>query len=396
MRTNYDVIVVGAGVMGACASLHLSRRGLKVALIDKNVLGAGSTGKSSANVQQHYTNATMAKMALQGLRAFQNFKEETGGESGFVRAGHLVLTLPSDAQGLAENVKIMREHGIAAEILSREDIRRRWPHLHVNDIATAAYNPESGYADPNSTLNSYIRAARQLGVSVFLETPVTKVLLTNGIAQGVEAGGTRFSASQVLNCCGAWGARVAQLAGVSLPIKPYRVQIALYRKPAGHPETYPIIADFAQGVYWRPETGGLILVGGMLNLQVPQESVDPDSYREQADIDFLVEAGERLVRRFPAMELAESRGGYAAIYDATPDGHPIIDEVPPGSGYFVCAGFSGQGFKFCHPVGMLVADMLTGETISGIDRRIFRLSRFEENDPVLGHYEYSRPAGLAA
>ena len=91
------------------------------------------------------------------------------------------------------------------------------------------------------------------------------------------------------------------------------------------------------------------------------------------------------------MEQALSKGGWSGIYGVTPDWHPIIDEAPPGSGFFIAAGFSGHGFKLGPAVGVMIADMVTRASAptEGLGRELFRYARFVENQPVRGKYEYS-------
>jgi len=148
-----------------------------------------------------------------------------------------------------------------------------------------------------------------------------------------------------------------------------------------------VVLDFAHASYFRPETGDLMLVG-LIDPSEAEDVVDPDDYPEHTDEDFDVEVGGRWVERCPAMESAVRRRGYAGLYAITPDWHPIIDEVPAGSGHFLCNGFSGHGFKLGPAVGLLTAELVSGETPS-FDARMFRLARYEEGDPVRGRYEYS-------
>jgi glycine/D-amino acid oxidase-like deaminating enzyme len=384
----YDILIIGAGIMGCSSAFELASRGLSVAVLEKAGLGSGSTGKSSAIIRQHYSNEATARMALYSLQVFQDFAERVGGETGFRRTGFLVLTPEKDLQGLRENVALQQSVGIQTELLEAEELRRRWPYLETGDLVAAAYEEQAGYADPNLTVQSYAAAARRHGADFHLDAEVTGVLLEGGKVKGVQTTRGPFHAPAVVNCAGPWGARVARMAGVEAPIDPCRVQVAFFRRPPAHQTDHPVVADFNHAVYWRPETGGLTLVG-LIDPSEKDAVVDPDGYREAVDFNFVADAGERLVSRFPAMEEGESAGGFAALYAITPDWHPYIDEVPQDSGFYLCAGFSGHGFKLGPAVGRMVADMVLGESTAGLDRRLFRFSRLAENDPVRGRYEYS-------
>jgi sarcosine oxidase subunit beta len=388
MAQTYDVIVIGAGIMGCSAAFQLARRGLKVALLDKKNVGEGPTGQSSAIIRQHYSNELTARMALHSLRVFQNFGEEVGDECGFKRAGFVVLVEARDRAGLEANVKLQREVGIHTELLSPEAVAEILPGMHTIDLVAAAYEPESGYADPYLTVTAYARAARGLGVRIFQETEVTGIRFAGGRVTGVDTPGQKFDAPQVLNTAGAWGAQVAQMAGVAVPINSCRVQVAFFRRPPGHEAEHPVVGDFLNTIYFRPETGGLTLVG-LIDPAEAEAIVDPDGYNQRMDSDFLLDVGGRLVARYPAMDLSESTGGYASLYGITPDWHPIIDEVPAGSGFYICAGFSGHGFKLGPAVGLMVTDLLAGTSRPQFDAHLFRLSRFAEGQPVCGQYEYS-------
>ena len=388
MSETYDAIIIGAGIMGCTTALELSKRGMTVALLEKGSIGDGSTGKSSAIIRQHYSNPTTARMALHSLRVFQNFKDVVAGESGFTQTGFLVLTPEKDVEGLRSNVRLQREVGIQTELLDRDEILSRWPYLDGSGLVEAAYEPESGFADPNLTLQGYAQACRALGAKIFQDTPVTGVHLQNGKIQNVETPNGVFSSPLVINCAGPWGAQVARMVSVEVPINPCRVQVAFFRRPEAYAAGHPVVADFIHAVYWRVETGGLTMVG-LIDPEEENYVVDPDAYNEKPDFNFILDAGNRLVSRFPGLEDSESTGGFAALYAITPDWHPIMDELIPGSGFYICAGFSGHGFKLGPAVGLMTADMVLGEQTPGMDRSLFRLSRYAEDQPVRGQYEYS-------
>jgi sarcosine oxidase subunit beta len=388
MSNNYDVIVIGGGIMGTSSAFQLAERGLKVALLEKKSIGEGPSGQSSAIIRQHYSNELTARMALHSLRVFQSFDEQVGGECGFKHTGFVVLVEDKDRAGLEANIALQRQVGINTELLQPESLREIVPAMATIDLVAAAYEPESGYADPYLTVNAYAQAARRRGASVFPDTEVTAIRFQGDRAEGVDTRQGRFDAPVILNTSGSWGAQVARMAGVEVPINACRVQVAFFRRPPGHEAEHPVVGDFVNAVYFRPETGQLTLVG-LIDPEEANAVVDPDNYNERLDADFVLEVGERLVRRYPAMELGQSTGGFASLYAITPDWHPIIDEVPAGSGFFVCAGFSGHGFKLGPAVGVMVADLLTGESTPRFDPRLFRFSRFEEGDLVRGQYEYS-------
>jgi len=388
MSDVYDVIVIGGGIMGCSSAFQLAKRGLKVALVEKANIGEGPSGKSSAIIRQHYSNELTARMALYSLRVFQDFEERVGGECGFTRTGFVVVVEAKDREGLEANMAMQRRVGIQTELVSPEALREIMPGVETADLVAAAYEPESGYADPYLTVNSYAQAARRLGVKVYQNTEVVGIRFKKGRVVGVETTGGKLDAGQVLACTGAWSARVTAMAGIGVPINSCRVQVAFFRRPEGYEAPHPVVADFINATYFRSETGGLTLVG----LVDPSEAnavVDPDNYSEGVDFDFILDAGERLVRRYPPMERSDSAGGYAALYAVTPDWHPIVDEVPVGSGFFVCAGFSGHGFKLGPAVGVMTADMLTGASEPEFDPHFFRLGRYGEGEPVRGQYEYS-------
>lgn len=384
----FDVIIIGGGIMGCSAALQLARRGLKVAIFDKSTIGQGPTGKSSAIIRQHYSNDLTARMALYSLRVFQEFDERIGGESGFTNSGFVVMVDAKDRLGLEANVALQQQIGIRTELLSGESIHEIMPGVASGDLVAVAYEEESGYADPYLTVTSYASAARRNGVTIYQETAVTDIRFLADKVVGVNTNAGNFDAPVILNSAGAWGSQVAQMAGVEVPINSCRVQVAFFRRPPGHEAPHPVVADFINATYFRSETGGLTLVG-LVDPAEAEAVVDPDNFREYLDDTFVLEAGERLVHRYPAMERSQNTGGYASLYAITPDWHPIVDEVPAKSGFFVCSGFSGHGFKLGPAVGLMTADLITGISEPEFDAQMFRLARFAEGDQVRGQYEYS-------
>jgi sarcosine oxidase subunit beta len=388
MANTFDAIIIGGGIMGCSTALELSQRGLKVAMLERENIGSGGTGKSSAIVRQHYSNELTARMALYSLRVFQDFEARIGGESGFTENGFLAIVAAKDHAGLEANVSLQKRVGIQTELLQPEALHELMPGMVTSDLIAAAYEPESGYADPYLTVTSYAQAARRYGARILQDTPVTGLRFAGGKIVGVDTPNGSFDAPLVLNSTGAWGARVAKLAGLDLPINSCRVQVAFIRRPAGHEAPHPVVADFIHATYFRSETGNLTLMG-VIDPSEAEAVVDPENFRQYMDEEFLLQTGEQVIRRYPALERGESGGGYASLYAITPDWHPIVDELPAGSGFFTCSGFSGHGFKLGPAVGLMMADMMTGKPDPQFDPHLFRFDRFASGDEVRGQYEYS-------
>ena len=388
MSKSYDVIVIGAGIMGCSTALELARRGLEVALLDKSTVGAGPTGKSSAIIRQHYSNELTARMALYSLGVFQDFANQVGGECGFTRTGFLALAQASDSKGLEANVALQQRVGINTELLSAESLQEMMPGIETADLLLAAYEPDSGYADPYLTVTSYAQAARNAGVTLMQETAVNDILFSGGRVSGVKTSVGEISAPLVINATGAWAAQLASKTGIDVPINSCRVQVAFFRRPSGYEAQHPVVADFVNATYFRSETGQLTLVG-LIDPGEAEAIVDPDHFKEGIDDEFVLEAGSGLVNRYPAMEQSQHTGGYASLYAITPDWHPIMDELPVGSGCYVCSGFSGHGFKLGPAVGVMMADLVTKVAQPQFDPWLFRFGRFSDDEPVRGQYEYS-------
>jgi len=387
MSQTADAVVIGAGIMGCSVAFQLAQRGLSVAVLEKRTVGAGGTGRSSAIIRQHYSNELTARMALHSLRVFQEFDDRVGGECGFQQTGWVAIANAQDQPGLEANLELQRGFGINTGLLPLEQLKEMMPGVETGDLVVAAYEPESGYADPHLTVNAYADAARRHGAQIVVDAEVTGVVFEDDKVVAVETRAERFQTPQVINCAGPWGARVAQMYNTEVPIVSSRVQVAVFRRPADY-RGHPVVMDFVNAVYLRPETGNLTLVGSIDPAEA-NDVVDPDDFGEHADNEFISQMGEQMLRRYPPMDMSESRGGYASLYAVTPDWHPIVDELPAGSGCFICSGFSGHGYKLGPAVGVMVADMVTGESDPEFPTDLFRFSRFAAGDLVRGTYEYS-------
>jgi sarcosine oxidase subunit beta len=383
-----DAVVVGGGCNGASIAFHLADRGLRrVILLERAALASGPTGRSTAVVRQHYSNEVTARMALESLRVFQTWGERIGATCGFVKTGFLVGVREADRPALEGNVALQRAVGIDVQLLDVDQLRRLEPQLFTEDLAAAAYEPEAGYCDPVSTTTSLADAARRGGARVVQGRAVTGIRLERGHVSGVETDAGPIATPVVVNAAGAWAHRLAAQVGVALPIEPSRHPVCAFRRPADFGRAPMIYVDFVHQFYMRPETGDLCLVGS-IDPADAGHLAEPDRYDEGVDLETITDFGGRAARRYPALERGFSRGGWAGIYDVTPDWHPILDAIEAVPGLYVAAGFSGHGFKLCPAVGRMMGELITdGRRPAGLE--LFSADRFRTGRLVRGRYDYS-------
>jgi len=380
----FDVAWIGAGVHGASAAFHLASRGVRTVVIDPRGPAGGPTGRSSAICRAYYTNAFLADVAQESIAMFRNFPEHTGRESGFRPTGLLVVHPPEDEPTVREVVPRLNEQGVPTELLTPEEITAAWPAFDLSGIAIGAHELDAGYADPVLTTQGLLERARELGAETVFGRRVTSIEPDAAAWAVVTDDGARTACARVLLASGPWTRPLAAQVGADLPLTVERHIVATFGW--GGAEPMPAHGDLPNGYYFRPEGDELFLIGPLH----PEPNADPDDYPETLATAEAEDMAERVVRRVPALERAETRGGWASLYDVSPDWQPVIGEIAPG--VFVDAGSSGHGFKLAPALGRHVADLIQGADVDpGLEQ--FHPRRFAEHQGLGAGYGEARILG---
>ncbi|HEX7786933.1 MAG TPA: FAD-dependent oxidoreductase, partial [Methylomirabilota bacterium] len=244
MTSAADIVIIGGGANGTSTAFHLASMGARsVRLLERRHLAAGATGKSGALVRMHYTNEHESRLALEGLRIFRDFGAIVGGECGFQAPGFLQLVPPGYEAALRRNLARQQHLGVDTREVSREEVRGIFPELRTDDVGAVAYEPGSGYADPNATAYAFAAAARRLGVTVDTGCEVTRILTERGRVTGVETARGPVQAPVVVLVPGAWGQPLLDPLGLDFGLQPFRIQVSLFRWPPALTRTHPVVID---------------------------------------------------------------------------------------------------------------------------------------------------------
>lgn len=377
-----DAIVVGAGVVGASIAFHLAERGIGTLILDPNGPAGGSTARSGALIRCHYPTSLEADLARESLTEyFEPWSERVGGGCGFTRTGFAYLAGEDRVEALQHNVNLQQRVNVQTELIAPEELRDLDPSLDLEGVALAAYEPRGGYAEPTATTVGFLEEARRLGCRS-LRRRVTGLRTDGGRISGVDTENGPLEAEIVVLAAGAWSVPLAASVGVELPIRPVRVQVALFDRPY-ELATHLTVIDSALGFYARPAAERATLIG----LRDSYEWLDDaDNWNQKPDTDFVEEAARLLGRRIPALEGMPYRAGRAGILDTTPDGRPVLGPEGP-EGLYLAAGWSGTGFKKAPAVGNELANWIQEGRPGRRELETYNLGRFETGDLISGKYE---------
>jgi len=378
-----DVVVIGGGCTGTSTAFQLGRRGVRCVLLEKGQVGGGPTGRSSGIIRMHYSLEPLIRLARRSLEIFQHFADMVGGTADFRTTGFLLLAGAADRAHLEANARLQSSLGVRTSVLSPRALADLDPAMNLDDVAAAAYEPDSGYADGYATSTAFAAAARRHGVEVTPGATATRIVVERGVVQRVETSAGMIHAPRVLVAAGPWSSPLLDPLRVHLPIRTMRIQVALVHLRAVAIER--VCGDLLKGFYLRPDVGGQVLLGSIE--ETDEEEVSADRFDEGLDFDFAERIVRKLVWRYPGSRDGEVRGGFASLYDVTPDWQPVLGPADGIDGLFVAAGFSGHGFKLSPAIGEVMAQTVLGER-SSIDIGVFRPSRFADGALIRSPYAY--------
>jgi glycine cleavage system aminomethyltransferase T/glycine/D-amino acid oxidase-like deaminating enzyme len=355
------IVVIGGGVGGCSIAYHLTQLGERdVVLVDRNELTSGSTFHSAGLVGQLRGSLSLTKMMMSSVELYRALGAEVGLETGWREVGSLRLASSQERmEELARQSGWAKTFGLPLELVSAEEAQRLFPPMTTRGVLGAAYLPTDGYIDPSQLTFALAEGARRGGAEIHQHTRVTAIPVERGRVTGVVTDKGPIEAEVVVNAGGMFAKEIGALAGVTVPIVPMAHEY-LVTKPSGLPTDMPTMRDPSLLVYYRPESGGLIM-GGYERHPAPWGlggiPADFNGRLLPEDWPRFEELMENALVRVPSLgelEVVKLINGPEAF---TPDGEFIIGPTEV-RGLWTAAGFCAHGLAGAGGLGRLVAEWI--------------------------------------
>jgi len=362
-----DVAIVGGGIIGLFTAFWLAQRGERVVVLEKNYPGSGSTFRCGTGIRQQFGDDANIQMMVRSVEIWKDFckyMEYPGPASEcftFAQTGYLFLLYSeSEISEFSKNVSLQHKYGVPSSIISPEEAREIVPTLDISEVMAAAWNPTDGKASPFLAIRALVDRVRDMGGEIYVNTPVTELLIEKNTVTGVKTSRGEIKADMVLNATNAWANALNEQIGVRFPIEPYKHQ-AIVTEPFKAGEIKPMVISFKHGGAYLTQKANGGVIGGIALKYGPTWDISPT-------YEFLREVSRNFTRIIPALKYISIIRQWGGYYAETPDHNAILGKVKEVDGYYIAAGFSGHGFMLAPAVAEAMADLMTkGSTTLPLD-----------------------------
>ncbi len=368
MAMNTEVLVIGGGITGLAVAFELARSGRRVALYEARRIGAMASGATLGGIRQSGRHPAELPLARAAVGLWGELEGRLGAPTGYRRTGNLRLARSAaEAATILRMVRAQRALGLEIDYLADpKDIGALAPGLG-NGVLAASFCPSDGQAEPTAVLTAYVKALRRLGVAIHEAEPARTVVVERGRVNGIETGGGRVAAPNVVLAAGIDSNRLLAPLGLAVPLA--IPEVVGFRTLPRPPRLGPVIGVANAEIAFRQQTDGSFRVTGAAAGDAVAGR--PRGPRLGA-LARLLDAFSALFPEAADVPLAESWIGFL---DQTPDALPVIEACDEPRGLVLAFGFSGHGFALGPIVGRLVAEMVAGRSPE-LSVEAFRRDRF--------------------
>jgi sarcosine oxidase subunit beta len=378
LKESYDVVIIGGGAHGLAAAYYLAvDHGItNVAVLEKNYIGGGNSGRNTALVRANYRTAEGIPFYDASVKLYEGLSQALGYNVMFSQRGHMTLAHTNQAvNGLRERVERNQILGVDSRMIWPVEIKRLVPALDVSDrprhpIMGALWHPPGGVIRHDAVVWGYARGADRRGVHLHPKTEVTGIKMESGRVTVVETTRGAIRTGTVLNATAGWCSTIAQMVGLKLPIVTHPLQ-AMVTEPL-KPFLDAVVVSASLHVYVSQTDRGELVIGA---------EIDPySSYSSRSTLSFMENSAHHMLELMPALAEVKVLRQWAGICDMTPDYSPIMGFTPV-KGFVQDVGWGTYGFKASPIAGKTTAELIaTNKTPDLIAP--FSLERFSTGELV--------------
>ena len=346
-----EVVIIGGGVMGASAAFHLAEAGATdVVVVERGELACGSSGKPIGGVRAQFSDPLNIELGSRSLRAYRDFPNRPGADIRLDSVGYLfLLTTDRQAADFEAGVETQNALGVPTRMITPDEARELCRYVTTDGLVAATYSPTDGHARPGLVVHGYADAATRAGVTFATHTTVTGIDTVGDKVTAVHTDRGRIECSTVICTAGAWSAQIGDMAGVHLPVRPVRRQLA-FTEPLSPPAPrIPFTIDFTSSAYFHNSDDGLLF-----GLADPRQ---PDGFDTTWTPEWLELFRDAVRQRAPELADMKTVGGWAGLYEVTPDHNALIGRSGELVNFLYATGFSGHGFLQGPAVGEILRDL---------------------------------------
>ena len=358
-----DVVIVGGGIVGASIAYHLGKIGItNTVLLERKQLTSGTTWHAAGLVGQLRASRNLTELAKYTTGLFEGLEKETGQATGFKQNGSISIALTEGRmEELKRGASMAKNFGLAVDVISTAEIKERVPHYNMENVVGGVFLPKDGQVNPIDVTQALATGARSRGAKIFENTKVTRIIVENGAAMGVETALGTIKCDRVVIAAGMWSRELGRSIGVNIPLHACEHFYIVSEPLAELPRNMPVVRVPDECSYYK-EDAGKLMVGAFEPTAKPWGGGGIDDEHAfvtlPEDMDHFEPILANAISRVPLLESAGIQLFFNGPESFTPDNRYYLGEAPEVKGLYVATGFNSIGIQSSGGAGLVLADWI--------------------------------------
>jgi sarcosine oxidase subunit beta len=341
-RKNFDVVIIGAGSIGAPAAFFLAKEGIRPLVIDKlPSVGQGANKAAIGGIRATHSDRAKISICLKSIEIFSTWQGEYGDHIGWVQGGYsFVAYREQDEETLKGLLEVQKPYGLNINWLDKDELLEVIPDLNPEGLRGGTFCPDDGSACPLLAAHAFYRRAKERGAEFYFNEEVADIVVEADRVRGVKTTRGEYGTDCIINAAGPWAKKVANMAGLDVPVQSDCHEAGITEPVERFLE--PMVVDIrpAEGsanyYFYQHYTNQIVFC------MTPSPSIWGEDTRETSV--FLPMVARRMIGLMPRLANLRVRRAWRGLYPMTPDGLPIVGKVRELEGYINAVGMCGQGF----------------------------------------------------